>query len=90
MLSLETPRPPEDWPTVLPLPVSPFDPQAVPRDVPLRTLSKAVLLPAVLELGKGVGLRIPELGKTADVLRGDGMDIVCEIFGDLFPHLHDQ
>jgi phospholipase C len=87
VLSLETPRPPEDWPNAVPRPVSPFNPQAIPPDVPLRALSKGALC-AVLELGKGLGLRMPELNKDEDVLRGDGLAIITECFGDLFPHLH--
>jgi phospholipase C len=89
VLSLETPRPPEDWPDAVPRPVPPFNPQAIPPDVPLRALSKAALC-AVLELGKGLGLRVPELNKDEDVLRGDGLAIISECFGDLFPHLHGQ
>jgi phospholipase C len=87
VLSLETPRPPEDWPDAVPLPVPPFDPQAIPPDVPLRALSKAALF-AVLELGKGLGMRVPEVNKDEDVLRGDGLAIITECFADLFPHLH--
>src|SRR5580693_8260806 len=87
VLSLETPRPPEDWPNAVPLPVPPFNPQVIPPDVPLRTLSKATLF-AVLELGKGLGMRVPEVNKDEDVLRGDGLAIITECFADLFPHLH--
>jgi phospholipase C len=89
VLSLDTPRPPEDWPDALPLPVAPFDPQSMPPDVPMRALSKAALC-AVLELGKGLGMRVPGLDKDADVLRADGVEILTECFGDLFPHLHGQ
>jgi phospholipase C len=87
VLTLSTPRPPEEWPDVVPLPVPPFDPQAMPRDVPLRALSKAALF-AVMEVGKGLGLHVPELRHDQDVLMADGMAVVSECFGDLFPHLH--
>jgi len=89
VLSRQTPRPPEDWPDVVPLPVPPFDPQAMPRDVPLRTLSKAALC-GVLELGKGLGLRVPKLNKDEDVLRAEGLAVISDCFGDLFPHLHGE
>jgi phospholipase C len=89
VLSLAAPRPPEDWPDAVPLPVVPFSPQAMPGDVPLRALSKAALC-AVLELGKGLGMRVPGLVTDEDVLRADGIDILTECFGDLFPHLHHQ
>ncbi|HTS95715.1 MAG TPA: alkaline phosphatase family protein [Streptosporangiaceae bacterium] len=87
LLTLDSPRPPEQWPAPVPQPVPPFQPQAMPRDVPLRALSKAALF-AVLECGKGLGLRVPELHHDEDVLFADGMAIVSECFGDLFPHLH--
>lgn len=89
VLSLETPRAPEDWPGAVPLPVPPFSSQAMPRDVPLRALSKAALC-AVLEVGKSIGMRVPGLATDEDVLRGDGVDILTECFGELFPHLHGQ
>ena len=87
VLTLDSPRPPEQWPDPVPQPVPPFQPQAMPPDVPLRALSKAALF-AVLECGKGLGLRVPELRHDEDVLMADGMAIVSECFGDLFPHLH--
>ncbi len=86
VLSLDRPRSPEDWPDAVPLPVPPFIPEAMPRDVPLRALSKAALL-ALLECGKGLGMRVPHLDRDADVLRADGMAIVSECFGETFPHL---
>jgi phospholipase C len=89
VLSLETPRPPEDWPEAIPLPVPPFNPQAMPGDVPLRALSKAAVC-AVLEVGKGLGLRVPSLVTDKGVLHADGVGILTERFGDLFPHLHGQ
>jgi phospholipase C len=87
VLTLSTPRPPEEWPDVVPLPVPPFDPQAMPTDVPLRTLSKAALF-AAMAIAKGLGRRVPELHHDEDVLVADGMATVCEFAGDLFPHLH--
>jgi phospholipase C len=89
VLSLDRPRPPEEWPDAVPLPVPPFIPQAIPRDVPMRALPKAALL-AVMECGKGLGLRVPDLDKDRDVLHGDGMAIMSECFGDMFPHLRGE
>ncbi len=89
VLSLDRPRAPEDWPDAVPVPVPPFQPQAMPGDVPLRTLSRAALL-AVLECGKRLGLRVPDLDKDADILRSDGMALVSEYFGDMFPHLRGE
>jgi phospholipase C len=87
VLSLDVPRPPEDWPDVVPLPVPPFLPQAMPRDVPLRALSKAALF-AALELGRSLGLRVPDVNRDADVLLADGLALMSETGGLAFPHLH--
>jgi phospholipase C len=89
VLTLDRPRPPEEWPDAVPLPVPPFRPQAMPGDVPLRALSRAALL-AVMEVGKRLGLRVPDLDKDAAVLRSDGMALVSEYFSDMFPHLRGE
>jgi phospholipase C len=86
VLSLQTPRPPEDWPDAVPLPVPPFVPQAMPADVPLRALSKAALF-AGLEVCHAAGLRVPELNHDEDVLRADGVAILTEVCGRMFRHL---
>ena len=36
------------------------------------------------------GQRVPELARDEDVLRAEGLAIITEIFGDMFPHLHGQ
>jgi len=89
VLSLDRPRPPEEWPDAVPLPVLPFDPQVLPGDVPLRTLSRGALL-AAMECGKRLGLRVPDLDKDADILRSDGMALVSELFSGMFPHLRGK
>jgi phospholipase C len=87
VLSLDRPRPPEEWPDVVPQPVPAFQPQLLPRDAKLAALPRAALF-AVLELGKASGRPVPELARDEDVLRVDGLAIITEIFGDMFPHLH--
>jgi phospholipase C len=89
VLSLDRPRPPEEWPDAIPLPTPPFNPQAMPPHAPMRALSKAAVC-AVLKLGQEVGLRVPALDKDEDVLHADGMAIASECFGEMFPHLHGQ
>ena len=89
VLSLDRPRPPEEWPDVVPQPVPAFQPQLLPRDAKLAALPRAALF-AVLELGKASGRRVPELASDEDVLRVDGLAIITEIFGDMFPHLHGE
>ena len=87
VLSLDTPRPPEDWPDAIPLPVPPFVPAAVPRDVPLRALSKAALC-AGLEAGRALGIHVPELNHDEDVLFADGLAMISEVGALAFPHLN--
>jgi phospholipase C len=89
VLSLGRPRPPEEWPDVVPRPVPPFQPQLLPADAKLAALPRAALF-AILELGKACGQRVPELARDEDVLRAEGLAIITEIFGDMFPHLHGQ
>jgi len=84
VLSLATPRSPEDWPDAIPLPVPPF---GTPRDVPLRALSKAALF-AGLELGKAMGLHVPDLNRDEDVLVADGLAVISEMGGLAFANLH--
>ncbi len=87
VLSLTTPRPPEDWPDAIPMPLPPFMPEAMPRHVPLRALSKAALL-AGLEAGRAAGLHVPDIDRHADVLRADGVAIITEVCGRAFRHLN--
>jgi phospholipase C len=89
VLSLDTPRPPEDWPDAIPRPVPPFAPEAIPSDVPLRALSKAALC-AGLELGKALGLRVPELNRDENVLVADGLAMLSEMGAVAFPHLNES
>jgi phospholipase C len=85
VLSLGVPRDPADWPDVVPRPVTGGLP-VPPADPVLPALPRAALF-AALELGKELGVRAPTLGKDATVLRADGIEIVLNCFGHLFPHL---
>jgi phospholipase C len=76
VLSLDRPRPPEEWPDVVPQPVPAFQPQLLPRDAKLAALPRAALFAV--------------LASDEDVLRVDGLAIITEIFGDMFPHLHGE
>lgn len=88
VLSLDSPRDPGHWPDVVPRPVPPYTP-AVPHEPLLQALPRAALF-AALELGKRLGLRVPELAQDEDVLRADGMAILNDVFGDVFPGLHAE
>ena len=89
VLSLDTPRPPEDWPEVFPRPVPPFDPAQISPDARLRTLPKAAFS-AVLELARqriDRGAGAPEYQQDVDICHADAMTIIVDTFGHLFPGL---
>jgi phospholipase C len=86
VLSLDTPRPPEDWPEVTPRPVPPFDPKATAPHVPLRSFSRVALFGA-LALAKHLGLPTPGLAADEDISRADGLAILADVLGATFPHL---
>jgi len=86
LLRLDSPRAPEDWPEVTPRPM-PGGVVPVPADDPVLPALPRALLFATLELGKSFGIRVPELPHDAKVLRADGIEILIECFGHLFPHL---
>jgi phospholipase C len=89
LLSLPVPRPPEDWPAVAPRPVPPSGVTVPDADALLPGLPRAALF-ALLELGKGLGLAVPHLDTEAKVLRADGIELIIDAFGHLFPGLaHD-
>ena len=92
VLSLDSPRPPEDWPEVFPRPVPPFDPAQISPEARLRTLPKAAFL-AVLELArqrKDRGAGAPEYQKDVDICHADAMTIIVDVFGHMFPGLRSQ
>jgi hypothetical protein len=55
----------------------------------LRALSKAALF-AALELGRSLGLRVPDVNRDADVLLADGLALMSEMGGLAFPHLRES
>jgi len=91
-LSLDAPRPPEDWPEVFPQPVPPFDPAQISPEAGLRALPKAAFS-AVLELARqriDRGAGGPEHQQDVDICHADAMTIIFDTFGHLFPGLHGQ
>jgi len=92
ILSLETPRPPEDWPEVFPRPVPPFDPAQISPEARLRALPKAAFS-AVLELAReriDRGAGAPEYQQGIDICHADAMTIIVDTFGHLFPGLRSR
>ncbi len=92
VLSLDTPRPPEDWPEVFPRPVPPFDPAQISPEARLRALPKAAFS-AVLELAReriDRGAGAPEYQQGIDICHADAMTIIVDTFGHLFPGLRSR
>jgi phospholipase C len=86
VLSLDTPRKPEDWPEVTPRPVLPFNPKALAPHVPLTSLPRVAAF-AGLALAKHLGLPTPGLKADENISRADGLAIVADALADTFPHL---
>jgi phospholipase C len=92
VLSLDTPRPPEDWPEVFPRPVPPFDPAQISPDARLRALPKAAFF-AVLELAKQRTDHLagaPEYQQDVDICHADAVTLIVDAFGHMFPGLRSQ
>jgi phospholipase C len=87
VLSLETPRDPDDWPEVTPRPVPAFSLARVPLEARLKGLCKAACFP-VLALAKSMGLPAPDLDQDEAIGRADAIALMDEVFGQMFPGLH--
>ena len=88
ILSLDQPRDPAGWPAVTPRPVPPFTPDRVSLEARLKGLSKGMFFP-VLALAKDMGLPAPDISEDEDCARADAIPIIAEVFGHLFPGLHE-
>ena len=89
VLSLDDPRAPEDWPDVIARPVPRFDEALVPADASLSALGKALFF-GCLALGKELGQAVPDIGKDADIKRGEGIATIDDLFGHMFPGLQSR
>ncbi len=87
VLSLGTPRDPDDWPDVAPRPVAPFNPARVSLEARLKGLCKAACFP-VLALAKDMGLPAPDLDQDEAIGRADAIALIDDVFGHMFPGLH--
>ena len=86
VLSLDRPRPPEDWPAVAPQPVPVFDAALVPPNAPLSPLAQA-LVGVSVELAKHFGQPVPDIKDPGELTGAEGLAIVHEATGHLFPGL---
>jgi phospholipase C len=87
VLSLDSPRAPEDWPEVTPQPVPAFSPARMSLEARLRGLSKAACFP-VLALAQHLGLPAPDIGQDEASARVDALGLLSEVFEQMFPGLH--
>jgi hypothetical protein len=72
---------------VCPQPVPPFAGLEQPAGAAMRALPKAVML-AGLSLGRSLGRPTPALSRQEDIARADGLAIIGDYLGDMFPNLH--
>ena len=87
VLSLETPRDPDDWPEVTPQPVPAFSPARMSLEARLKGLSKAACFP-VLALAQHLGLPAPDIGQDEASARVDALGLLSEVFEQMFPRLN--
>jgi phospholipase C len=86
LLTLDTPRPPEDWPDITAQPVPAFDQSVVPLDKPLTAMQKGGIF-ALLALGKDLGHTVPQLPLDTEVSGAEAIAMLGDLFGHLFPNL---
>ena len=86
LLTLGTPRAPEDWPDVTAQPVPVYDQSVVPLDKPLTAMQKGGIF-ALLALGKDLGHAVPALPLDTEVNGAEAIAMLGDLFGHLFPNL---
>jgi phospholipase C len=86
ILSLTTPRPPEQWPDVVPRPVAPFDTALLPPDQPLSVLGKS-LFGALMAFAKALGASIPANANDPNITGAQATEIARNVSYSIFPGL---
>ena len=86
VLSLDSPRSPEDWPSVNAAPVPQFDAAHVAADIPLRPMARAALS-GLFALGKELGHAVPDTFHQG-IKCGEALSMLHDTFGHVFPRLH--
>jgi phospholipase C len=89
VLSLSVPRPPDEWPDVVPRPVPKFDVAVLPPNQPLSVLGKGILH-AILEFEKAIGAKMPTIPPDADLTGAQAVAIMRESAFNLFPGLQTK
>jgi phospholipase C len=88
ILSLDTPRAPEQWPDVAPQPVPPFNTALLPPNLPLSVLGKSIFF-GILAFEKSLGARVPEISRDSDITGAQAEDIMRDMSLDIFPGLRN-
>ncbi|HEV3091880.1 MAG TPA: alkaline phosphatase family protein [Candidatus Cybelea sp.] len=86
ILSLDTPRPPEQWPDVAPQPVPPFNTALLPPNLPLSVLGKGVFF-GILAFEKSLGAKVPEISRDTNITGAQAHDIIRNMSLEIFPGL---
>ncbi|HSR83920.1 MAG TPA: alkaline phosphatase family protein [Streptosporangiaceae bacterium] len=86
VLSLESPRDPAEWPSVIPRPVPPFTAQVPAPEAALKGLGRA-LLHACIALAERRGASSPALAQDATISRADAVELIIDLAGDAFTRL---
>ena len=72
-----------------PRPVPAFDVALVPPDLPLRGLPRAMFF-AFLGFGRKLGQPVPDVSPDAPITGADGLAMVHDVFGHMFPNLRPE
>ena len=86
ILSLDTPRPPEQWPDVTPQPVPPFNTALFPPNLPLSVLGKGIFF-GILAFEKSLGAKVPEISRDTDITGAHAQEIIRNMSLEIFPGL---
>lgn len=86
VLSLDTPRPPEQWPDVTPQAVPPFNAALLPPNLPLSVLGKGVFF-GILAFEKSLGAKVPNVPRDTDIKGAQAQEIMRNMALNLFPGL---
>ncbi len=87
VLSLDTPRDPEDWPEVTAQPVPPYSGVIPAPEAAAGGLCHATLH-ACIALAEHLGKDTPQLTKDENISRADAIALISDFGGDAFVRLH--
>jgi len=86
ILSLDAPRPPEQWPNVTPQPVPPFNTALLPPNLPLSVLGKGIFF-GILAFEKSLGAKVPEISRDTGITGAQAQEIIRNMSLEIFPGL---